>query len=303
MPITLPPISRRHFLRGSLAAGVAAALSPRWLSAAPPVDPHRLALLSDIHLDVAKDFGKMDAVPFPSFAQAASEIIALPTRPFAALVNGDLTHHQGNPEDYVTVLDALHPLREAGLPIHLTMGNHDHRANFLAAAFPADPARQKGNDRIVNLFETPRANVIMLDSLGVTAQSFGALGARQLTWLAKTLDARPNKPAIVFVHHDPILVKSEKVTGLTDTKALFDLLQPRKHVKALVYGHTHAWDHSQRDDGLHLVNLPPTAWTFKPGLARGWVDLTLAEAGATFELRCLDPKHEKHGEKLELKWR
>jgi 3',5'-cyclic AMP phosphodiesterase CpdA len=246
----------------------------------------------------------MDAVPWDGLAQAAGEIMGLWSRPAAVIVNGDLTHHQGNPEDYVTVIDGLRPMREAGLPIHLTMGNHDHRGNFLAAAFPADKARQKeaGADRVVNLFEAERANVIMLDSLGVTAETPGNLGARQLGWLARALDARRNKPAIVFVHHDPILEKTEKVTGIVDTEALFKVLLPRKQVKALVYGHTHAWGKAQRE-GLHLVNLPPTAWLFKPGPPRGWVDLNLREEGATFELRCLDVKHAQHGEKYELAWR
>jgi 3',5'-cyclic AMP phosphodiesterase CpdA len=263
MPITLLPISRRKFLSSSVAAGTVAALGATRLfgaGAAAPVDPHRLALLSDIHIDATKEFGKMDAVPWAGLEQASREVLGLATRPAGVVVNGDLTHHQGNPEDYVNVIDGLRPLREAGLPIHLTMGNHDHRGNFAAAAFPKDPARQReaGADRVVNLFEMKRANVIMLDSLGVTAETPGNLGPRQLGWLAKALDARAGKPAIVFVHHDPILEKKEKVTGLVDTEALLKVLQPRKQVKALVYGHTHVWDKAEHD-GLHLVNLPTTA--------------------------------------------
>jgi DNA repair exonuclease SbcCD nuclease subunit len=303
MPITLPPLSRRGFLQGALAAGAAGVLS-RWGFAAdgPGVDPHRFALVSDIHVDADRTFGKMNAVPWDALAQVTREVLALPVRPAGVLVTGDLTHHQGNPEDYATLIDGLRPLREGGLPIHLAMGNHDHRANF-AAALPKDVARQDGlGERQVCVVEGERANFVMLDSLDVVAKTPGAVGKEQLAWLTKALDARPDKPAIVAVHHDPNLDKKPKVTGLIDAPALLAALLPRKQVKALVFGHTHDWRHVERD-GLHLVNLPSTAWVFQPGKARGWVDLTLAEAGGTFELRCLDPKHKQHGEKLALKWR
>jgi len=78
--------------------------------------------------------------------------------------------------------------------------------------------------------------------------------------------------------------------------------QSRTQVKALVFGHTHDWHHYERD-GVQFVNLPPTAWLFKAGRPRGWVDLNLTETGATFELRSLDTKHPEHGQKLDLKWR
>jgi Icc protein len=311
MPISLPPISRRRFLGGSV-AGLAAALCPAWLRAAEvAIDPHRFVLLSDIHIDADPKFAKSDTNVWNNLQQASNEILSTCTsvRPSAVLINGDLTHHQGRPEDYATVIKGLMPLRQGGLPLHLSMGNHDQRENFWKA-LPADDARQNGlDDHQVCIVEAPRANFIMLDSLGVTTATPGILGEKQLAWLTKSLDARPDKPAIVFVHHDPDLRTEEqkkdpkkKLSGLTDTKAFFDIIFPRKQVKAYVFGHTHDWHYLKQDD-VHFVNLPPTAWLFKAGKPRGWVDLSLAEDGATFELHSLDPKHPQHGQKLDLKWR
>jgi len=311
MPVTLPPISRRRFIAGSLAAGAAAALGPSWSFAAEAAaDPHRIALLSDIHIDANRAFAKAQTNVWDNLQQASNEILALTPQPAAVLINGDLTHHQGNPEDYATLIDALAPLRKGGLTLHMTMGNHDNRTNFWRAAIPPDPARQKAlADREVCLIEFQRANVLMLDSLDVTTATPGLIGPAQLAWLTKTLDARPDKPALVFVHHDPDQRTDEekkdpkkKLSGLADTTAFLDVIRPRKQVKAYVFGHTHDW-HYQEHDGVHFVNLPPTAWLFKEGPPRGWVDLHLTEAGATFELRSLDPKHPQHGQKLELTWR
>jgi hypothetical protein len=314
MPITLPPISRRRFVAGSIAA----ALMPHFANGADTkVDPHHFALLSDIHIDSNRKFFKEETFPWDNLQQAIGEIIALPSRPAAVLVNGDLACHGGTRQDYAAVIEGLAPIRKAGMPVHLSMGNHDDRRNFFGA-LPPDAARQKElPQRQVCVISAARANFFMLDSLEVTTKSPGSLGAAQLAWLAKALDARKDKPAIVMVHHDPLpeetgekaepYVKSpnaEKAgpSGLLDTKAFYDVIMPRKQVKAYVFGHTHDWHYSKRED-LHLVNLPTTAWLFKAGPPRGWVDLNLTENGATFELRSLDTKHPQHGEKLELTWR
>jgi 3',5'-cyclic AMP phosphodiesterase CpdA len=312
MPITLPPLSRRRFLAGSFAA-TAAALSPAWLRAAgeTPVDPHRLILLSDIHIDADRAMAKSNTNPWNNFRQATDEILKTitPIRPAAVLINGDLTHHQGNPEDYATVIDALAPIRAAGLPLHMTMGNHDNRANFWKA-LPPDTARDKAiEDHQTLLIETPRANLLILDSLDKVAQTPGLLGEQQLAWLTKTLDAHPDKPALVFTHHDPDQRTEadkkdpkKKLTGLTDSAALRGILYNHKQVKAHVFGHTHYWTSFTRE-GLHSINLPPTAWVFKEGRPQGWTDLRLTESGATFTLNCLNTRHAQHGQTLDLKWR
>ena len=50
MPIHLPPISRRQFLRRSLAGAAGLALGPELLAASKATDPDSWALLSDIHI-------------------------------------------------------------------------------------------------------------------------------------------------------------------------------------------------------------------------------------------------------------
>jgi metallophosphoesterase superfamily enzyme len=310
MPITLPPISRRRFIAGSVAA---LAVGPRvWAGADVPVDPHRFALLSDVHIAGDRAFAKEGACPWEALAQALGEILALPVRPAAVIVNGDLAFHQGNPEDYATFVEAVAPLRKAGLAVHLGMGNHDDRANFWEAVNAPAGRPADVRDRQVLVIEGARANLFMLDSLGKTAATPGALGERQLAWLGKALDARRERPAVVFVHHDPgtpavaataTAAAVAAKPSLTDVKAFYDVIRPRKHVKAYVFGHTHEWQRAEGAEGLQWGILPTTAGFIKTGRARGWTYMTLAEGGATFELRCLDPKHEKHGEKFELKWR
>ncbi len=306
MPITLPPLSRRTFLGATLAS----ALSARGIAALAAAeadikpDPHRFALLSDVHIHADRKNEYSHTIMWDTLAQAVGEIIALKPRPAAVLINGDCAHFYGKPEDYATFIDAVAPLRQAGMPVHIGMGNHDDRGNFLKALKPSE-ARVNDKevaDKLVSLIPAERANFFILDTLDVTARLQGTLGQPQLKWLSSALDARADKPAIVFIHHNPDARPADKRSGLDDTSDLFNILAPRKQVKALIFGHTHVWNYSKRD-GIHLINLPPTAWLFQPALPRGWVDLNLEEKGATFELRSLDKGHYLHGEKVKVEWR
>src|SRR5262249_45501064 len=147
----------------------------------------------------------------------------------------------GLKEDYRQVAALLDPLRKAGLPLHLGMGNHDDRAQFAEGLAAYRPEERPVAGRYVAVVAAERANWFLLDSLKTTNESPGELGAAQLAWLAKALDAHATKPALVLCHHNPLSGAAQGGSGLIDTAALFDALEPRKHVKALFYGHTHAW--------------------------------------------------------------
>ena len=110
----------------------------------------------------------------------------------------------------------------------------------------------------VSVVEAKRVNWFLLDSLVKTNSTPGELGKGQLDWLAGALDARPGKPALVMVHHDPKLPLPRIPTCLIDTEQLYAVLVPRKQVKALIFGHTHRWHHA-RHEGIHLKQTDP-AW-------------------------------------------
>jgi Icc protein len=301
MAITLPPISRRKFLAGTIAAGAGTLLQSRLLAAAEvQTDPHRLALMSDIHIDADRTARDRGVVMFDHFEQVRGEVLALDPKPVAVFINGDCAHLLGRSEDYGVLVDAIHPIRQHGLPIHLTMGNHDNREHLWMAIPDAEQHVQALPQRQMAVIEMPRANLFLLDSLQRTNFTPGALGEDQVHWLSESLDSRSQKPAIVMVHHQPD--ERPDTDGLTDTEALLDVLLPRKQIKALIYGHTHHWDVSHRQ-GLHCINLPAVAYVFRPGDPSGWVDTHLQEDGMTMELLCVDPTHHAHKQRVELTWR
>jgi len=180
------------------------------------------------------------------------------------------------------------------------LGNHDNRERFWEAFQEEKAAKRPLTDKQVGILRTPRANWFILDSLEKTLSTPGLLGQEQLAWLAKALDENANKPALVLIHHNPGF---EENLGLKDTLALYDVIRPRKQVKAYIYGHTHTWKLEQDQSGIHLINLPPVGYVFQPGKPSGWVRGSLRADGMGLELRCVDTTHKAHGQLVELKWR
>jgi 3',5'-cyclic AMP phosphodiesterase CpdA len=344
MPFTLPPITRRRFLAGSAAVGSSLLVGRTLLGQDPPppvmVDADRVALLSDPHIGANRSDVGRGVNMFENLAKVVGEVGALDPKPTQVMINGDCAWVDGQAGDYALVLESLRPLREAGMPIQMTLGNHDHRERFWQAIEASSGQPQAGQpqssepqsseaqadppqaveappdeappavarpvqsrpvqSRHVSIVAMERANWFLLDSLDQTNVTPGALGEAQLQWLARVLDEQASKPALVMVHHNVDF--SARPSALTDTAALLDVLRPRRHVKALIYGHSHTWRNEERD-GIHLINLPATSYVFGQGQPSGWVDVRLKDEGATFQLKSVDPAHPSHEQTLDLTWR
>ncbi len=300
MPIHVVPISRRQFLAGTLATGAGMLLPSSVWSAESSGDADRWALTADTHVWENRDQVRNGVKPAENLAKAARQIIAMKNRPAGLIVAGDCACMEGKPGDYGVLAEEVQPLCKAGVPVHFALGNHDHRKNFFAA-FPKTVPEGKWPvpDRHISILETPHADIILLDSLEKTNYTPGRLGEPQLHWLAKALDARPDKPVLLVAHHHPLSLGKQ---GLLDIAALYKVIVPRKQVKVFFFGHSHRWQRAEHE-GVHLVNLPATAWLFDKSQPRGWVEVRLKPRGATLVLHSLDPKHPKNGETVPLKWR
>jgi len=299
MPFSLPPLTRRHFLASAGALAVAPAFA-----LAADADPHRVALLSDSHIGEKPEETDRDCNMHDRLKQVAAEVAKLTPKPACVLVDGDLAHKTGTAAEYELFAKLIEPVREAGLPLHLALGNHDNFTRFAETLAKLRAADKPVEGKQVIVIELERANLFVLDSFDPKNTIGGLLGEAQLKWLAKALDEHKAKPAVVFVHH-PLQFdapKGGKASGIADTNDFWPILKDRPHVKALVYGHTHTWRLSEKD-GVQLVNLPAIGYPFAKAEVTGWVDAAFTEKGIRLELHAIDPKHSKHGDKAELNWR
>ncbi len=301
MPIHLGPVTRRQFLARSLAAGAGLALAPSLLADAKPTDADSWALLSDTHL--AADRGRVErGVNMTGhFQTVAAELLGLAKNPAGVFITGDCAFNSGEAGDYAVLAELLEPLRAGAMHVHLALGNHDNRERFWDAFKEDKTAKRPLKDRQVALLPTPRVNWFILDSLEQTRSTPGLLGHDQLQWLAQALDANPFKPALVLIHHNPGLNGGNM--GLKDTLLLYEVIRPRRQVKAYIYGHTHNWKIEQDLSGIHLINLPPVAYVFQKGEPSGWVHASVRDGGMRLELRCVDRAHKAQGQVVNLEWR
>jgi 3',5'-cyclic-AMP phosphodiesterase len=303
MPIILPQLSRREFLKRAALAGAAVALAPAGHAGlfGKSRDQHTFAFFSDPHIAADPATNHASGVNMADhLAACVRELAAWPVKPAAVIVNGDLALKDGQPGDYATFGNLITPVR-ALAPVHLTLGNHDQRENFWNA-FPSDATKINFvQPRQAAVFASARANWFLLDSLEITLATPGALGEAQLEWLNDELAARPGKPAIIVAHHN--LNTLGGVSGLKDSAALERIFFRHQQIKAFIFGHTHNWQLATHPSGVQLINLPPTGYVFTPGRPSGWVRATLARDGMEIELRSLDVNHPEHAQVKQLQWR
>lgn len=305
MPLHAAPISRRSFLAHSTAGMASLAVLQQSWGAEAEANPNLFALLSDTHIPDSRDVATRGVNMTSNLQQVVGQLTALKRKPAGVIINGDCAYLKGLPADYENLSRCLAPLSEAGLPLHLTMGNHDNRGPLYDAFATQKPSRPLVESKHVSVVEMPHANWFLLDSLTEVDVVTGELGEAQRAWLGKALDAHADKPAIIVAHHTPQFTppaEGVRWTGLKDTVEFFDLIVPRKHVKAFIFGHSHNWTLDRRE-GLHLINLPPVAYVFGEGKPNGWVIAEASATGLWLELKTLDGNHPQNKERVQLTWR
>ncbi|WP_107835738.1 metallophosphoesterase [Opitutus sp. ER46] len=302
MPLHLGGLSRRQFLVRSMLAGGGVLLGAgRCLGERLATDLDAWVLFSDPHIAHDPGHTARGINMAERLATAVREALGRSTAAAGVIVNGDLAFNTGETGDYGTFARLIEPLRATGLPVHLALGNHDHRERFWAAMREAKSGETVQETRQVAVIRAPRANWFVLDTLDRTMSTPGRFGPEQLAWFAQALDANADRPAIVVAHHNPALGTLK--SSLLDSEAFFAVMRPRRHVKAFIFGHTHRWGVGQDESGLHLINLPTTAYVFDPAAATGWVSAQLSDEGLRLHLHCLNPAHAEHNRQLELAWR
>jgi 3',5'-cyclic-AMP phosphodiesterase len=197
------------------------------MSATPPF---LLLQISDTHVG-----GSWEGVdPEACLRRAVEAILALPDRPDALLVSGDLTDN-GAPAEYARVRELLEPL---GLEPHVLPGNHDLRGP-LREAFGLPGA---GEEPVSHTVDLGPLRLVCLDTI-VPGSDGGALDGGRLEWLDAALGGEPEQPTVLAMHHPPLRTKMpgfERI-GLADEarEGLAEVLARHPQVLRIVAGHVH----------------------------------------------------------------
>ena len=193
-----------------------------------------LCQISDPHV-VEKGtlaYGKVDTPRH--LERCVRKVLALPRRPDAVVVTGDLVEHPG-PVTYSHFADLIEPLK---MPVYLMPGNHDDPEAMWSyfgntPMFPCEPPHYQ------YAIEDLPFRVLMLNS-HYDDSELPFFGDRRLRWLDDEL-ARSARPTLIAIHHPPMrtgigfidMVGADWYTGIGE------VLERHPHVLKIVCGHGH----------------------------------------------------------------
>ncbi len=229
--------------------------------------------LSDTHIREPGRlaYRRLDTAPY--LERAVNAIMALPQKPEAVVMTGDLTDF-GRIQEYEHLARLIEPL---DMPVYLMPGNHDDRDNLRVVFSDHSYLGQSGYVQ----YEMPIGKLMLL-ALDTTmpGESSGALCAERLNWLAEKLDVYRDQPVVVAMHHPPfqtMIGHMDRIGLLSGQAELSDLLSGYTNVERVICGHLHrAIDvrfagtiASTTPSPAHQVSLDlsengPSAWTLEP---------------------------------------
>jgi 3',5'-cyclic AMP phosphodiesterase CpdA len=290
-------MNRRQVLKMAAMAGGVAMLGPRrsWASPQNSGTTSRWAFLADTHIPADPENTYRGFFPYRNMQKVVAQIAS--DLPEGVVIAGDLARLEGLIGDYEKASELLTPLVEKR-PICVALGNHDHRDNFLRVFDSYGGGRQVVTGKHVVIANAGSVRLIVLDSLMYVNKVPGLLGKAQRTWLQDCLRTSDDRPTILFFHH----TLGDGDGDLLDVLRLFDIIAGVPSVKAVVYGHSHAYGFSERD-GIHLINLPATGYNFSDAQPVGWVEALLTSQGGKFTLRAVGGNTDIDGQTHNLRWR
>lgn len=220
----------------------------------------KLIHLSDIHLTIpGEPMAGLD--PYARLDLALAHINNHHADAARVIITGDLTHW-GEPEAYAGLKDAVSGL---SIDVRLLMGNHDNRANLLAA-FPDLPQDVSGH---VNYAETvDGCRLIYLDTTAPRTHA-GHFDANSCAWLDAEL--REATHARIFMHHNPMplgLPAVDKIALVSKDRSGFKAVieAHRSKIGHIHFGHVHMATHGTYA-GVPFASVPSTCMQSIPDMA------------------------------------
>lgn len=194
--------------------------------------PFLLAQISDLHLGERPRDG---ADPETCLRAVVKALKAMPDRPDAVLVSGDLAEH-AKPKEYRLAQKVIGKL---GVPIYGLPGNHDDRATMREVLGLGDP--DAGDAPLDYTIDFGPLRLIVVDST-IPGEDRGGFDPGQLERLDAELAATPT-PAIVAMHHPPLTTTMPDWDGVNlpvaEREALAAVIARHPAAKAIVAGHLH----------------------------------------------------------------
>ncbi|GGB44488.1 3',5'-cyclic adenosine monophosphate phosphodiesterase CpdA [Roseibium aquae] len=196
-----------------------------------------LAQITDLHLR-PRGLACYRVSDTNMFAErAVHALLALPQRPDAVIVTGDLTDRD-DPREYALARTLLGRLP---MPVYVLPGNHDSSAGMRQSLhdFPGIVDLEPDQGKIHYTVDAGDLRIVGLDT-HVPGQPYGELGSAQISWLDRVL-GETERPTVIALHHPPAATGITHMDdiGLRDTEAFAAAVSRHAHVQRILCGHVH----------------------------------------------------------------
>ncbi len=197
----------------------------------------RVAVFTDIHFTTAQPENGID--PVERFVTGLRHAIRFVPDIDHVVITGDLTN-RGDLPSYQLLRKTL---EEHETPVHLMIGNHDNRENFLEV-FPETPIDD--NQFVQRILDTPHGRLVFLDTLDAPPYDYprshrGFMCDKRLAWFDTRLEEAGKQGCIVFMHHHPHPVgfRAMDTINLTNGDAFYAIAKKHGNVRHISCGHVH----------------------------------------------------------------
>ncbi|QIQ85385.1 metallophosphoesterase [Erythrobacter sp.] len=200
-----------------------------------------IAQVTDTHIGYDPDAGEAEFNYLRCLA-VLDAILALPSPPDMLVMSGDLADN-GDPDCYARLKAAV---ERCPFPVYPMAGNHDDRTELLRA-FP-DYADDNGFVQFAA--ECRGLRVVCLDSLEAGRHG-GAFCDKRAAWMTAELEAHPDTPTLVFIHHPPVVAGIDWMDPRPEEewfRRFHETLAPHRQVVGIKCGHLHRPLHAMVGD-------------------------------------------------------
>ena len=191
-----------------------------------------IAQMTDIHIGFDPD-EKPEEYNRVRFRATLARILEGPNRPDMLVLSGDITDN-GDLDSFEKTAALL---AECPFPVWPMVGNHDTR-EALVAAFPH--VRLEG-EFLHYAVEAEGMRILLLDTLE-SGRHGGAFCQARAAWLTAQLDAAPDTPTLIFMHHPPVVSGIEWMDPAPDEawiQRFGSVVEGRRQILAIHCGHLH----------------------------------------------------------------
>lgn len=200
-----------------------------------------IAQITDTHVGFEPEAGENE-FNFVRFRNVLGHLLSQPVQPDLLILSGDLTDN-GSAECYTRIRDLMN---DCPIPYEIIPGNHDSR-DVMLEIFPECPTAEGFAQFALELGEGEgRLRLLCLDSFE-PGRHGGAFCEVRAAWLTKELEAHPDTPTVLFIHHPPVVSSIEWMDPKPHEPWMLrfrDAVRGHKQILSIQAGHLHRPLHS-----------------------------------------------------------